>query len=58
MLKASDSAAFITSQPKEISGLQNLGVFNIKPIAEKPPDAHLLSSIWSYQGKRNPMGMY
>jgi hypothetical protein len=56
MLKASNSTAFIASQPKEISGLQNLGVFDIKPIAEKPPEAHWLSYIWNFHRKRNPMG--
>jgi hypothetical protein len=58
MLKASASAAFIASQPKEILGLQKLRVFDIKHIAERPPDACLISSIWSYHQKQIPWVTY
>jgi hypothetical protein len=56
MLKASDAPQFVASQPAEISGLINMGVFEIKHISQKPPTAHILSSIWSYRRKRSPPG--
>lgn len=56
MLKTSDKAAFLATQPKEIEGLIKMGVFDIKHVSTKPKDAHLLSSIWSYCWKRGPVG--
>jgi hypothetical protein len=56
MFKASDAAEFIAAQPKEIHGLVKMGVFDVHPISSKPPNAKLLSSIWSYRRKRSPVG--
>jgi hypothetical protein len=56
MLKAEDSPQFIASQPKEIKGLLDMGVFNILPMSTKPQQARLLSSIWSYRRKPSPIG--
>jgi len=56
MLKAEDSPQFIASQPKEIKGLMDMGVFDILPMSTKPQQARLLSSIWSYRRKRSPIG--
>jgi len=56
MLKADDAHQFIASQPAEISGLLKMGVFDIKPMSQKPHNARLFSSIWSYRHKRSPLG--
>jgi hypothetical protein len=56
MLKDEDAPAFINSQVKEMQGLINMDVFDILHISTKPELARLLSSIWSYCGKRNPLG--
>jgi len=56
MLKAPDASQFVAAQPKEIEGLVQLGVFDVKPISAKPSNAKLLSSIWSYRRKRSPVG--
>jgi len=57
MLRADDNAEFIASQPAEINGLLKMGVFKTKHISEKPPQARLLSSIWSYRRKRSPVSI-
>jgi len=56
MLWASNSTDFLASQPKEIKGLVDMEVFDIKPMSAKPASAHLLSSIWSYRRKRSLVG--
>jgi hypothetical protein len=56
MLSDHDSTKFIHAQHPKIDGLQRLGIFDVKHISEKPPWAHLLSSIWSYRHKRSPVG--
>ena len=56
MLKASDLDQFIASQIPEIRGLENMDVFDYKPISTLPHKARLLSSIWSYRRKRKPNG--
>jgi hypothetical protein len=33
-----------------------MDILDIKHISTKPPEARLLSSIWSYWGKRSPVG--
>ncbi len=49
MLKDVDHKKFIDTQSPELQGLQKMDVFDIQPIAKKPPQARLLSSIWSYR---------
>jgi hypothetical protein len=57
MLHDSDMAEFVKSQPpKEIQGLLDMDVFDIHHIFMKLADARVLSSIWSYRRKRNPVG--
>jgi len=56
MLKVPDAQRFIDSQPKEIKGLLDMGVFEFHPMASKPREARLLSSIWSYRCKQSPVG--
>jgi hypothetical protein len=55
MLKVPDAPRFIDSQPKEIKGLLDMGVFEFHPMSSKPREACLLSSIWSYHRKRSPV---
>ncbi len=56
MLKDEAAPAFISSQVKEMQRLINMDVFDILHISTKPELARLLSSIWSYCWKRNPLG--
>jgi hypothetical protein len=56
MLKQHDMANFIKAQIPELDGLAKMDVFDLLPIAQKPTQARLLSSIWSYSCKRNPIG--
>lgn len=56
MLHDSDMADFVKSQPKEIQGLLDMDVFDIHHISMKLADTRILSSIWSYRRKRNPVG--
>jgi hypothetical protein len=56
MLKDDNAPAFIQSQAKELQGLIDMDVFDILHISTKPERAKLLSSIWSYRCKRNPLG--
>jgi hypothetical protein len=56
MFKDHDSTKFVNAQIPEIQGLLKMGVFAIKSMASKPPNAKLLSSIWSYRRKRSPIG--
>jgi hypothetical protein len=56
MLKAHDASQFVAAQPKEIEGLVQLEVFDVKPMSAKPTNARLLSSIWSYRRKISPIG--
>jgi hypothetical protein len=48
MLTAPNREAILATQPKEIDGLQCMGMFDIRHNLTKPPKAHILSSIWSY----------
>jgi hypothetical protein len=56
MLKTADYREFVASQPKEIKGLVDMGVFDIQPIGNKPANAKLLNAIWGYRQKRSPAG--
>jgi len=56
MLKQPDVADFLKAQLPELQGLVKMDVFDLLPIAQKPSHARLLSSIWSYRRKRNPIG--
>jgi hypothetical protein len=56
MFKATDAEAFLTVQEPEIRGLEKMGVFQYEHISTLPPQARLLSSIWSYRRKRRPNG--
>jgi hypothetical protein len=56
MLKSSDSSQFIQAQVSEIRGLERMHVFDYKTMDSLPPNARLLSSIWSYRRKRRPNG--
>jgi hypothetical protein len=56
MLKQHDMANFLKAQIPELDGLTKMDVFDLLPIAQKPTQARLLSSIWSYRRKRNPIG--
>ncbi len=56
MLSDSGRPHFIHSQVSEIQGLLKMDVFDIKHISDKPPNACLLSLIWSYKCKRSLVG--
>jgi hypothetical protein len=56
MLQTSDHNHFIAAQIPEIRVLEEMGVFQYKKLHELPPQAKLLSSIWSYRRKRRPNG--
>jgi hypothetical protein len=56
MLKTPDCDSFIVAQVPEIRGLEKLQVFQYQNIRDLPPNAKLLSSIWSYQRKCHPNG--
>jgi hypothetical protein len=51
MFKATDAAEFIKCQKDEIDGLTKFNVMEIHKIADLPPRAKLISSIWSYRRK-------
>lgn len=57
MLKASDATQFIECQGAEIEGLLKFKVMDAYPISNLPPQAKLISSIWSYRRKRLPNGV-
>jgi len=56
MLRVPDASQFIQAQVLELNGLQDMGVFDVKPMITLQPNARLLSSIWSYRRKRSPIG--
>jgi hypothetical protein len=58
MMKADDRDKFLSTEPKEIQGLIDAGVFSYLPISDIPPDRRrkLLNAIWSYRRKRRPDG--
>lgn len=56
MLRTSDMDSFLKVQVPKICGLENVSIFNYKPISFLPSNATLLISIWSYCHKRHPNG--
>lgn len=56
MRKSHDHNNFINAQNPEIRGLEQMNVFDYKAMETLPPNARLLSSIWSYPRKRQPNG--
>jgi hypothetical protein len=56
MLRTTNVDSFLKAQIPEIRGLENMSVFDYKPISSLLSTAKLLSSIWSYRGKRRPNG--
>ncbi len=56
MLKANDKLKFVQAQLPKLQELVKMDVFDVKPMNQKPAHARLLSSIWSYRRKRNPLG--
>ena len=58
MMKADDRDTFLQTEPKEIKGLIEAGVFSYLPVQDIPADCQnkLLNAIWSYRRKRRPDG--
>jgi hypothetical protein len=54
MLKDTDAEQFIRSQKAEIHNLIQSNIMEIHNITDLPPNAKLISSIWSYRRKRLP----
>jgi hypothetical protein len=58
MFKAPDSSKFVKCQVDEIASLTELDIMDAFPLCKLPPQARLLSSIWSYRHKRLPNGVF
>jgi hypothetical protein len=57
IVRTHDMTDFLQAQIPEIRRLEKMDVFHYKPISGLPPNARLLSSIWSYRQKHRPNGI-
>lgn len=56
MLRADNRYKFVNSQVPEITGLQDMKVFDCMSRSDLPAHANVINAIWSYRHKRRPDG--
>ena len=55
-MKAPDVADFIRAMEKEVTDLNDTGVWKLVKKTDMPKEAKLIRLIWSFKRKRNPLG--